>query len=163
MPLQPSWIYSCPRKISQSAFFSCKTFCVDIFWWETACVSKAREWPRGWQMRGPRAVQNLQMPHPRDWQGGQMPRSIPGAGLCATGIDWCIKEPTLLDSTRTWRELQINVRAGRRDGFSSLSEKSRKSNRLQMSLKKHHCLLSYLNTLSVVRPGFELTLQRVCF
>ena len=25
-------------------------------------MSKAREWPRGWQMPGPRAVQNLQMP-----------------------------------------------------------------------------------------------------
>ena len=25
-----------------------------------------RKWPRGWQMPGPRAVQNLQMPHPRD-------------------------------------------------------------------------------------------------
>ena len=25
-------------------------------------------------MPGPRAVQDLQMPHPQDWQGGQMPR-----------------------------------------------------------------------------------------
>ena len=31
-------------------------------------------------MPGPRAVQNLEMPHPRDWQGGQMPRSSPGGG-----------------------------------------------------------------------------------
>jgi len=30
--------------------------------------------------RPPRAVQNLQMPHPRDWQGGQMPRSSLGGG-----------------------------------------------------------------------------------
>ena len=29
-------------------------------------------------MPGPRAVQNLQMPQPRDWQGGKMPRSCPG-------------------------------------------------------------------------------------
>ena len=29
-------------------------------------------------MPGPRAVQNLQMPHPRDWHGGKMPRSGPG-------------------------------------------------------------------------------------
>ena len=28
----------------------------------------------------PRAVQKLQMPHPRDWQGGEMPRSSPGGG-----------------------------------------------------------------------------------
>ena len=42
-------------------------------------------------MPGTRAVQNLQMPHPRDWQGGQMPRSSPGGGgglLGAGGIDW---------------------------------------------------------------------------
>ena len=44
----------------------------------TQCVSKAWEWPQGWQMPGPQAVQNLQLPHPRDWQGGQMPRSRPG-------------------------------------------------------------------------------------
>ena len=35
-------------------------------------MSKAREWPWGWQIPGPRAVQILEMPHPRDWQGGQM-------------------------------------------------------------------------------------------
>ena len=33
--------------------------------------------------------------------------------------------------------------------FSSLSEKTRKSNRLQMSLQRQHFLLSYLKTLSV--------------
>ena len=44
------------------------------------CVSKAREWPGGWQIPGPRAVQHLQMPHPWYWQGGQMPRSYPGGG-----------------------------------------------------------------------------------
>ena len=36
-------------------------------------------------------------------------------------------------------------------GFSSLSEKNRKSNRLQTSLQRQHFLLSYLKTLSVVR------------
>ena len=34
---------------------------------------KAQEWPWGWQMPGPQAVQNLQMPHP--------------GGLGAAGID----------------------------------------------------------------------------
>ena len=29
-------------------------------------------------MPGPWAAQNLQMPHPRDRQGGQIPRSSPG-------------------------------------------------------------------------------------
>ena len=31
-------------------------------------------------MPGPRAVQNLQMPHSRDWQDEQMPCSSPRAG-----------------------------------------------------------------------------------
>ena len=31
-------------------------------------------------MPGARAVQNLQMPHPQDWKGGQMPRGSPGGG-----------------------------------------------------------------------------------
>ena len=38
-------------------------------------------------------------------------------------------------------------------GFSSLSEKTRKSNRLQMSLQRQHFLLSYLKTLSVGLAG----------
>ena len=29
-------------------------------------------------MPGPQAAQNLQIPHPRDWKGGQMPRGSPG-------------------------------------------------------------------------------------
>ena len=36
-------------------------------------MSKAREWPGGWQMPGPRAVQNLQMPHPRTDKAGKCP------------------------------------------------------------------------------------------
>ena len=51
-------------------------------------------------MPSPRAAEILQMPHPRDWNGGQMPRSSlgvvwgfgPGGGgeLGAAGVDWCI-------------------------------------------------------------------------
>ena len=37
--------------------------------------------------------------------------------------------------------------------LSSLSEKTRKSNRLQMWLKRQHFLLSYLKTLSVGPAG----------
>ena len=53
-------------------------------------------------MRGPRAEQNLQMLHPRDWQGGQMPRSSPGGGG-----DWAQVELTdaltqKLWATKTW-------------------------------------------------------------
>ena len=80
MPLQTSSIFSRPWQMSQSACFSSKILCVVIVWWETASVSKTRGWPLGWQMPGPRAVQDLQMPHPRDWQGWKMPRSSPGGG-----------------------------------------------------------------------------------
>ena len=38
-------------------------------------------------MLGPRAAQNLQMPHPWDWKGGQMPRSSPG-GEGEAGRSW---------------------------------------------------------------------------
>ena len=38
-------------------------------------------------------------------------------------------------------------------GFSSLSEKTRKSNRLQMSMQRQHFLLSYFKTLSVGLAG----------
>ena len=48
---------------------------------------------------------------------------------------------------------QLSVSAVRRDGFSSLSEKTRKCNRLQMSLQRQHFLLSYLKTLSVGPAG----------
>ena len=40
-------------------------------------------------------------------------------------------------------------------GFSSLSEKTRKSNHLQMSLQRQHFLLSYLKTLSVGPAGIR--------
>ena len=44
-------------------------------------------------------------------------------------------------------------------GLSTLSEKTRRSNHLQMSLQRKHFLLSYLNPLSV-RPGLEPTTSR---
>ena len=94
MPLKTSSIFTRPWQMSQSACSSTKILCVVIFWQETACVSKAQGWPRGWQMPGPQTAQNLQMPHPRDWQGWQMPRSSPG-GMGAAGIDWCINNESL--------------------------------------------------------------------
>ena len=59
---------------------------------------------------------------------------------------------------------QTSVSAVRQDiRFSSLSEKTRKSNRLQMSLQRQHFLLSYLKTLSagpVGVPTRDLPLSR---
>ena len=39
-------------------------------------------------MPGPRAVQNLQMPHPRDLLGGQTPCSSPGGGGAGRRWNW---------------------------------------------------------------------------
>ena len=45
-------------------------------------------------------------------------------------------------------------------GLLSLSEKTRKSNHLQMSLQRQHFLPSYLKPWVVVRPGFQPTTSR---
>ena len=44
--------------------------------------------------------------------------------------------------------------------LSSLSEKTRKSNRLQKSLQRQHFLLSYLRPWVLVRPGLEPAASR---
>ena len=51
---------------------------------------------------------------------------------------------------------QIGEGAVRRDSISSLSKKTRKFNRLQMSSQRQHFLLSYLKTLSVGLAGVWL-------
>jgi len=54
----------------------------------------------------------------------------------------------------TSHKTQISESAVRgTNGFSSLSEKTRKSNRLKMSLQRQHFLLSYLKTLSDCPAG----------
>ena len=59
-------------------------------------------------MPGPRAVQNLQMPHPRDWQGGQMPRSSPGGGWAQVELTDALYVLLIslqkLLNTDTWRK-----------------------------------------------------------
>ena len=45
--------------------------------------------------------------------------------------------------------------------LSSLSEKTRKSNHLQLPLQRQHFLINYLKTLSVDPAGDELTTSRV--
>ena len=54
-------------------------------------MSKARGWPWGWQMPGPRAAQNLQMPHPGTDKAGKCPAVALGGGegygLGAAGIE----------------------------------------------------------------------------
>ena len=72
---------------------------------------------------------------------------------------------TLLFSNSAWvllRPKELSTFKELRDGtsdLSSLSEKTRKSNHLQMKLQRQHFLLSYLKTLSV--GPVELTTSRV--
>ena len=60
-------------------------------------MSKARDWPAGWQMPGPRAVPTFANAPPPGLTRGANARG--GGGLGAGGIDWCIREfKTVLDS-----------------------------------------------------------------
>ena len=52
-----------------------------------------------------------------------------------------------------YRVVNIEVLWDGTYGLSSLSEKTRKSNRLQTSLQRQHFLLSYLKTLSDIISG----------
>ena len=45
-------------------------------------MSKAQEWPRGWQMPGPRGVQNLQLPHLGTDKAGECPAVAQGSAMC---------------------------------------------------------------------------------
>ena len=67
--------------------------------------------------------------------------------------------PTLCDkcvgSLTSHRVMNIKVLWDGTYSLSSLSEKTRKSNRLQMSLQRQHFLLSYLKTLSVGPAGIR--------
>ena len=96
MPLQPPSTFCCPWQKNQSAFFPSKILCVVyyILIGNRVRVKSSGIRPRGWQMPGPRTAQNLQKPHPRDWQGGQIPCSSPG-GLGAAGIGWWITHELL--------------------------------------------------------------------
>ena len=58
----------------------------------------------------------------------------------------------LLRSTRT-NQWECCETGPHKDGFSSSSERTRKSNHLQMSLQRQHFLLSYLKTQSVGPAG----------
>ena len=60
-------------------FFSSKTFCVVVFCWETACVSKAQEWPRGWQMPGQCKI--WKSPIPGTGKAGKCPAVARGGGV----------------------------------------------------------------------------------
>ena len=68
-----------------------------------------------------------------------------GITLLFSNSAWVLLRPTELS---TFKELWDGT-----SGLSSLSEKTRKSNHLQMKLQREHFLLSYLKTLSVGRVG----------
>ena len=109
--------------MSRSACFSSKILCVVICWKETACLLKARVWPRGWQIPGPRAAKNLLMPHPWDWQGGQMPRSSPEGGGAGRSWNWLmhkrIDKSIIIFCILSWfRDYPQRDTQGYRSGFS---------------------------------------------
>ena len=68
-----------------------------------------------------------------------------GITLLFSNCAWVLLRPTELS---TFKELWDGT-----SGLSSLSEKTRKSNHLQMKLQRQHFLLSYLKTLSVGPVG----------
>ena len=83
MPLQPSSIYFCPGQMSQSAFFF---LCSYILIGNRVRVIISGMAPEVTNARPPGGAK--QMPHPRDWQGRQMPRSSPVGGGGAAGQSW---------------------------------------------------------------------------
>ena len=58
------------------------------------CTLKAREWPRGLQMPGPWAAQNLQMPHPRTDEAGKCTAVARGRERGGWGDGWAQLELT---------------------------------------------------------------------
>ena len=72
-------------------------------------------------MPGPRAVQNLQMPQPWDWQGGQMPRSSRGQG--GGGGGWAQLELTDALFHRSYRYRLSKAKGGGLFGLWSEWEK----------------------------------------
>ena len=64
-------------------------------------MSKAWEWPRSWQIPGPRPVQNLQIPTTRTNTGGQMPCSSPrGGGGAGRRWNWLMHKVPLKNSKK---------------------------------------------------------------
>ena len=84
MPLQPSTIYFCPWQMSQSAFLPVKPYNLIGNRVRVKSSGLARGSVANARPPGSATFANAQ---PRDWQGGQMPRSGPGGGG-GTGRRW---------------------------------------------------------------------------
>ena len=74
-------------------------------------------------------------------------------GHTTGGIKSPLSSNSYAGSFTSLKKKWLKVLWDRTYGFSSLSEKTMKSNHLQMSLLRQHFLLSYLKTLSVVPAG----------
>ena len=89
--------------------------------------------------------------------GIQVPRAVPSLPNPTThkgwphhrGLQHLLFSNSDVGSFTSHKNKSVKVLWDRTYGFSSLSEKTRKSNHLQMSLQRQHFLLSYLKTLSV--------------
>ena len=101
--------------------------------------------PRGkGQKRNSRSYSKVPHLHPPPHSHTKDSHS-PGITLLFSNSAWVLLRPTELS---TFKELWDGT-----SDLSSLSEKTRKSNHLQMKLQRQHFLLSYLKTLSVDPVG----------
>ena len=93
--------------------------------------------------------------------GTQVPREVPSLPNPTTRKGWphhrglrpLLFSNSSVGSFTSHKNRSVKVLWDGTYGFSSLSEKTRKSNHLQMSLQRQHFLLSYLKTLSVGPAG----------
>ena len=93
--------------------------------------------------------------------GVPCPCEVPSPPIPTTGKGWPHHEglrPLLFSNSdvgsfTSHKNKSVKVLWDGTYGFSSLSEKTRKSNHLQMSLQRQHFLLSYLKNLSVAPAG----------
>ena len=91
----------------------------------------------------------------------QVPCEVPSLPNLTTRKGWPHHRglrPVLFSKSDVWsftphKNKSVKVLWDGTYGFSSLSEKTRKSKHLQMSLQRQHFLLSYLKTLSVGPAG----------
>ena len=93
--------------------------------------------------------------------GTQVPCEVPSLPNPTTGKGWphhwglrpLLFSNSVVGSFTSHENKSVKVLWDGPYGFSSLSEKTRKSNHLQMSIQRQHFLLSYLKTLSVGPAG----------
>ena len=129
------------RTILQGSFFHMQGsfYFIFLLWFITFYWAGFYSCPEG---KGTRSYSKV--PHPPS-HSHTKDRHSTGITLLFSNSAWVLLCPTGLS---TFKELWDGT-----SDLSSLSEKTRKSNHLQMKLQRQHFLLSYLKTLSVGPVG----------